>query len=140
MGYHLHITRAADWTHSSELPITAAEWLKLVRLDSQLTQDRAYGPYSARWSGSPGTHRWLAWSEGRITTQYPDGPLLEKLVAIAEQLGAKVQGDGGEVYSGAEPVDEWLEDKTLPFTPRPVMITQRLPWWKRIMRRRAVRR
>jgi hypothetical protein len=139
MAYQLHITRAADWMNSSELPITAAEWLKLVRTDSELVQDSIHGPYFVRWTGSPGRDRWLEWADGRVDTRYPDGALLRKLVAIAHQLGAKVQGDGGEVYSGDEPVDEWLEDNTLPFTPRPVMITQRLPWWKRIMRRRVAR-
>jgi hypothetical protein len=139
MAYQLHITRAADWTHSSELPITAAEWLKLVRTDSELVQDLRHGPHFVRWAGSPGRDQWLEWSEGRINTRYPDGALLKKLVAIAERLGAKVQGDGGEVYSGAEPVDEWLAANTLPFTPRTVIITQRLPWWKRVMRRRTAR-
>jgi hypothetical protein len=135
MAYQLHITRAADWMHSAELPITSAEWLRLVRTDPELTHDRAYGQYFVRWSGSTGRH-WLEWSEGRINSKYPDGALLKKLVAIASRLGAKVQGDGGEVYSGDEPVDEWLEDQTLPFTPRQVMLTQRLPWWRRVMRRR----
>jgi hypothetical protein len=136
MAYQLHITRAADWANSGELPITAAEWLTLVRSDSELIQDPRYGPHFARWSGSGGRNRWLQWSEGRISSRYPDGALLRKLVAIADRLGAKVQGDGGEVYSGAEPVDEWVEANTLPFTPRTVIITQRLPWWKRIIRRR----
>jgi hypothetical protein len=139
MAYQLHITRAADWMHSEELPITATEWLKLVRTDSELVQDHARGPYFVRWAGSQGRERWLEWADGRINTQYPDGALLKKLVAIAERLGAKVQGDGGEVYSGAEPVDEWVEANTLPFTPRTVIITQRLPWWKRLVRRKARR-
>jgi hypothetical protein len=139
MPYQLHITRASDWMNSSELPITAAEWLKLVRTDSELVQDSPYGPHFARWSGSTGHDRWLEWADGRINTQYPDGALLKKLVAIADRLGAKVQGDGGEVYSGDEPVDEWAEENTLPFTPRTVSITQRLPWWKRLVRRRASR-
>ena len=139
MAYQLHITRAADWTNSSELPITPAEWLKLVRTDAELVQDPKHGPYFVRWAGPTGKYRWLEWSDGRINSRYPDGALLKKLVIIAERLGAKVQGDGGEVYSGAEPVDEWVEANTLPFTPRTVMITQRLPWWKRVMRRRAGR-
>ncbi|MFN2565833.1 MAG: hypothetical protein ABR499_12625 [Gemmatimonadaceae bacterium] len=139
MPYHLHITRAADWMQSSELPITAAEWLKLVRTDSELIQDSLHGPYFVRWARSEGPDRWLEWADGRINTRYPDGALLKKLVAIAEQLGAKVQGDGGEVYSGAEPVDEWSEANILPFTPRSVMLTRRLPWWKRIARRRGTR-
>ena len=139
MAYQLHVTRAADWTNSSELPITAAEWLKLVRTDAELVQDPKHGPYFVRWADPTGKHRWLEWSDGRINSRYPDGALLTKLVTIAERLGAKVQGDGGEVYSGAEPVDEWVEANTLPFTPRTVMITQRLPWWKRVIRRRAAR-
>jgi hypothetical protein len=139
MAYQLHITRASDWMNSSELPITTAEWLKLVRTDSELIQDPHHGPYFVRWEGSPGPERWLEWSDGRINTAYPDGALLKKLVAIANRLGAKVQGDGGEVYSGDEPVDEWAEDNELPYTPRAVMITQRLPWWRRVLRRRGAR-
>jgi hypothetical protein len=137
MAYQLHVTRASDWMHSDELPITAAEWLKLIRTDSELVQDPRHGPYCVRWSAAVGGDCWLEWTEGRINTQYPDGALLKKLVAIAERLGAKVQGDGGEVYSGDEPVDTWAAENTLPFTPRTVIITQRLPWWRRIMRRRV---
>jgi len=139
MAYQLHVTRAADWMNSSELPITAAEWLKLVRTDPELVQDARYGPYFVRWAPARDRDRWLEWAEGRINARYPDGAFLRKLVAIAELLGAKVQGDGGEVYSGAEPVDEWVEANTLPFTPRTVIITQRLPWWKRVIRRRMAR-
>ena len=140
MPYQLHITRAADWMNSPELPITTTEWLKLVRTDSELIQDPRYGTYFVRWEGSPGTERWLEWSEGRINAGYPDSAFLKKLVAIASRLGAKVQGDGGEVYSGDEPVDEWAEDNELPYTPRTVIITQRLPWWRRVLRGRPVRR
>ena len=139
MAYQLHVTRASDWMRSDELPITAAEWLKLIRTDSELVQDPRHGLYFVRWAGAAGGDCWLEWADGRINTKYPDGALLKKLVAIAELLGAKVQGDGGEVYSGDEPVDEWAEDNTLPFTPRTVIITQRLPWWKRLVRRSASR-
>ncbi len=139
MTYQLHITRAADWMHSSELPITAAEWLKLVRSDPELTLDPTRGAHFAHWSGSTGRDRWLEWEDGRINSPYPDSTLLQKLVAIAERFGAKVQGDGGEVYSGAERVDEWTEEDDLPYTPRQVMITQRLPWWRQILRKRVAR-
>jgi hypothetical protein len=139
MAYQLHVTRASDWMQSGELPITAAEWLRLIRTDSELVQDSRQGPYFVRWSGAAGRDCWLEWADGRINTKYPNGALLKKLVAIAERLGAKVQGDGGEVYSGDEPVDEWAEYDELPYTPRQIMITQRLPWWKRLVRRRASR-
>jgi hypothetical protein len=139
MSYQLHITRASDWMKSSEVPITAAEWLKLVRMDSELIQDSIHGPYFVRWSGSAGRDRWLEWADGQINATYPDRALLKKLVAIADRLGAKVQGDGGEVYSGDEPVDEWAEDDELPYTPRTVILTQRLPWWRRVLRKRVAR-
>jgi hypothetical protein len=139
MTYQLHITRASDWLKSEEVPITAPEWLKLVRTDPELVQDVAHGPYFVRWSASVSLDHWLEWSDGRINSPYPDGALLKKLVAIAHRLGAKVQGDGGEVYSGEEPIDEWAEYDELPYTPRSVIITQRLPWWRRVLRRRLAR-
>jgi hypothetical protein len=139
MAYQLHVTRASDWMNSGELPITAAEWLKLIRTDTELVQDPRHGPYFVRWSSPTGRDRWLEWTDGRINAAYPDEAMLRKLVAIADRLGAKVQGDGGEVYSGDEPVDEWAEDNELPYTPRTVIITQRLPWWRRVLRRRVAR-
>jgi hypothetical protein len=139
MPYQLHITRASDWMKSSDVPITAPEWFKLVRMDADLTPHSTHGPYFVHWRSSSDPDCWLEWSEGRINSPYPDGALLKKLVAIADRLGAKVQGDGGEVYSGEEPVDEWAEDNELPYTPRTVIITQRLPWWKRVLRPRVAR-
>jgi hypothetical protein len=135
MPYQLHITRASDWMNSTDVPITAAEWLKLVRTDSELIPDPSRGPYFVRWESSAGPEGWMEWSDGRINSAYPDSALLKKLVSIAERLGAKVQGDGGEVYSGLEAIDEWAEDDELPYTPRAISITQRLPWWRRLLRR-----
>jgi hypothetical protein len=59
------------------------------------------GPYFAQWNG-PSTHNgpWLDWQDGQIYAKNPDSTLIEKMIAIARQFDAKVQGDDGEIYSG----------------------------------------
>ena len=56
---------------------------------------------------SPGLSVWMAWSGGiawmdhrggRIVVKNPDTAILKKMCAIAERLGARVQGDEGEMY------------------------------------------
>ena len=101
MGNDYHITRAADWADSDAQPITAAEWLNLVKSDDTLTITGIQGAYFAVWHGdSRHEEPWLDWENGRIFTKNADAPLLEKMVALARQLNARVQGDDGEIYLG----------------------------------------
>ena len=53
---------------------------------------------------------WLDWFEGDIYTKNPDEPILAKMLGIASSLGAKVQGDDGEVYRSADFEDYFHED------------------------------
>jgi hypothetical protein len=99
MGYDLHITRRKHWPDAGN-DITAQEWLAYVKQDSELRLQPDNGPYFVEWRGASSTS-WLDWSGGRIYTKNPDAPLIEKMVAIARQLGAIVQGDDGEIYEGA---------------------------------------
>lgn len=102
MGYDVHITRASQWTDSDTNPITAAEWLSLVKADDTLTITGIQGAHFAVWHGeSSHEEPWLDWADGRIFTKNADAPLLEKMVALASQLNARVQGDDGEIYLGA---------------------------------------
>ena len=103
MGYEFHITRASDWTESDRRPITAEEWLAAVAGDPELRIDEQNGPYFAVWSGpcSYDGGGWFDWSDGRISTKNPDQAILGKMLRLASQLGAVVQGDEGEVYSEA---------------------------------------
>jgi hypothetical protein len=40
---------------------------------------------------------WLCWDEGQIYTKNPEPEFIDKIVVVAKSLGAKVQGDEGEV-------------------------------------------
>jgi hypothetical protein len=98
MGYDLHITRRKRWTDRGD-DITADEWQAYVRGDSELRLQPESGPSFAVWSGPSGLDDlWLDWSDGRIYTKNPDNALVDKMVAIAQQLDAAVQGDDGEIY------------------------------------------
>ena len=100
MGYDLHITRRRHWVDRGA-DITANEWLDYVRSDSELRLEPETGPYFAAWIGlSELDGPWLNWSDGQIFTKNPDAPLVDKMVAIAQQFDATVQGDDGEIYDG----------------------------------------
>jgi hypothetical protein len=104
VGYDLHITRAEHWTEAAQAPITAEEWLAVVRADPEWTLEPANGPYFALWA-SPDARQpgWLDWHDGALYTKAPDSALLRKMVTLATQLGAHVQGDDGERYDGTRP-------------------------------------
>jgi hypothetical protein len=101
MGYNLHIIRRNNWEEKGN-DITSEEWLLLVANDTELQLQPANGPFFVIWKGSinPGLY-WLNWSNGEITTKNPDDALIDKMVTIAHHLGAKVQGDDGEVYKSS---------------------------------------
>ena len=86
-------------------PIAAEEWLAYIEKDPELTLSGENGPYFAKWSGESTTgEAWLDWHAGNVETKNPGEALIDKMVAIARQLGATVQGDDGEIYhSGHEP-------------------------------------
>jgi hypothetical protein len=52
------------------------------------------------------------------------------MVAIAERLGAKVQGDDGESYDGSEPLDD--DDNTAAEQLPASAPASRRPWWRRL--------
>jgi hypothetical protein len=68
------------------------------------------------------------------------------MVSLAEQLGAEVQGDEGERYTGAEPLDAYLglaepvpPAPAAPESPRPEPAAPEPPatrpraWWRRLV-------
>jgi hypothetical protein len=109
MGYDLHITRAGHWADSEQEPISAEEWLAFVERDPELIIDPQYnGPYFALWLKHwvGGDYAWFNWFQGAISTKYPDRKTLGKILEIAKDFDAKVQGDEGEVYRRAEDLPE----------------------------------
>ena len=98
MGYDLHITRRAHWSEKGD-DISPNEWLTLVENDPELQLDNSNGPYFAVWQGpSTKTCYWLTWTDGQIYTKNPDDLIIGKMLKISRKLGAKVQGDDGEIY------------------------------------------
>ena len=124
MGYDLHITRRKDWSESGR-DIGAEEWLAYAKKDPELSLSPEDGPYFVRWSGkSKYPDPWLDWFDGNIYTKNPDEALIDKMVAIAREFHARVQGDDGEVYqSEHEP----------PVQPKPRLL-ERVRDWARGLR------
>ncbi len=98
MGYNLHITRRSYWADIGN-DITCAEWLDYVLTDRELKLLGPSSPLLAIWDGpSVLIDPWLDWSDGQIFTKNPDALLINKMIEVAERLGAVVQGDEGEAY------------------------------------------
>ena len=102
MGYDVHITRAEHWADNEGVEISPDEWLHIIQADPELLPVPENGEYFVIWRGSTKyTETWFNWSDGNITTKYPDRATLRKMLQLATALGAKVQGDDGEVYDQA---------------------------------------
>jgi hypothetical protein len=43
--------------------------------------------------------RWFHYRDGRVGAKDPDNEMIRKMWAIAQPLGARVQGDEGESYA-----------------------------------------
>ncbi len=124
MGYDLHITRAKFWSENEDCKITPEEWLAIAAQDPELGLERKNGPYSTNWSGkSVLSEPWLNWSAGNIYTKNPDWALINKMVEIANRLGAVVQSDDGEIYPGG--------DKA-PYFPKPSLHERLLSWFRQL--------
>jgi hypothetical protein len=86
----------------------------------------------AVWTAWPGEGRgngraWMDYHRGRIVVKDPDAALLRKMCAIAEKLGARVQGDEGELYPDAAAFGDGAPDVDLESSVR-----ARAPWWRRL--------
>jgi len=103
MGYDLHITRATHWTETQDKEIHPSEWMDCVEIDPELELDPANGKYSVTWKGQcTVSEPWFDWSDGNVYTTNPDQAILGKMLQIASQLNATVQGDNGELYQRPE--------------------------------------
>ena len=98
MGYDLHITRRAQWADDGGPEITLEEWGAYVASDAEVRPDADNGPTDFLWAAHPREPWPLWWDRGTVSTKNPDDETVRKLVAIADRLGATVQGDDGEVY------------------------------------------
>ena len=105
MGFDVHITRANDWAHNKDQEISAEEWLHYVEEDNELARDPQNGDYAAVWvDRARCPEAWLDWFEGNIYTTNPDQQTLAKMLRVASDLRARVQGDDGKAIESVEDV------------------------------------
>lgn len=109
MSYNVHLTRAELWTESMNNPISLEEAKSCFdqRDDFEYTNMLSLkGPFGTmslegdffHWSVEDFSVP-FSYKEGRITVHRADEFVIEKMVEVSAVLGARVQGDDGELYS-----------------------------------------
>jgi hypothetical protein len=98
-GYDAHITRKAEWSSQSGPRITFAEWQAYVLTDAQVKRDplNTENDFLVQLPGES-FPLWFEPGLGELRTKDPSDHALLKLIQIAKQLHARVQGDDGEFY------------------------------------------
>lgn len=116
MGYEVHIIKRHVWEDCEEdSKISLQEWLTYVQSDDELELTNGYQenipgvdisfksiPGFCLWTGhttkvNEDKPRFDYW-RGTINVKYPDDETILKMIAIANKLNCKVQGDDGEFY------------------------------------------
>lgn len=102
MGYNLHITRAASWLESEDVPIRQSEWEEVADDDPSFNRGG-----EIRWDDQGvqreyvilGIRAVFSWNLGRVDIwgDFP-GQLYEVAVRVAGRLNAHVAGDEHEYY------------------------------------------
>jgi hypothetical protein len=119
MSYETHIHRADDHFDAAENPIPREEWDAWVanapdfhfsEADHVTFQyeDGERNERLASWTEHPdGADFALYYYDGAIVAGNPDEHMIRRMVRIADDLGARLQGDDGEFYgSEGEPLTE----------------------------------
>jgi len=113
MGVELHITRAEFWADNETAAISPDEWLAYVATDPELALQPEFGRHfkgHVIWTGpSKYEEPWLHWSQGNISTKWPDTALYRKMLRVASALHAHVQDDDGRAYTSEH---DWSFDPT----------------------------
>lgn len=144
MGYDVHITRKEEWFSDEGEAIPLEEWQAYVAADPEMRLDgvaeattpegtvlRVENPGLAVWvaySGhdDSGNMAWFSHHGDKVSVKNPDDEILRKMHAIASALGARVQGDEGELYDAdGQPRAPETADR-----PPAAAGAPRRPWWK----------
>jgi hypothetical protein len=135
MGYDLHIMRRKLWLDTGD-EIALEEFVQYVRADPEFRYPGENGDDYADWrSPTSGYESWLCWADGQIHTKNPEPEFIDKMVAVARQLQAKVQGDDGEVYLSATEIQKEpsavISPASQPVRTPPEFV--RWPLWKQLV-------
>ncbi len=108
MSYDIHITCRESWLDEDGPEIDLQHWKIIVASDPSLAEfidfDEDDDPegfeFLVEWSGHPhGDKYYFDYEDCGLTVRRADEPAIEKMKQIAVLLGAKVQGDDGEIYA-----------------------------------------
>jgi hypothetical protein len=117
MAYEVHIHRAADYSDAAESLIPREDWEAWNAPDFRFSEsDYVTFQYEdgerkerlAVWTAHPeGEEFALYYYDGAVVTGNPDTHTVQRMVKIADDLGARLQGDDGEFYGpDGEPLAE----------------------------------
>jgi hypothetical protein len=103
MGYELNIIRKSNWDdHEEPSNISLDEWLSYASSDPELQRNQKEGEGWFDWIAYPDPDPiglpWFDYYKGFISTKNPNFWVIQKLLAIAGALNAKVFGEEGEEY------------------------------------------
>ncbi|MBO9566571.1 MAG: hypothetical protein J7621_27605 [Niastella sp.] len=142
MGYELHIVRRNNWDDlEEESSISLEEWLTYVQSDNELELTNGYlirfPDVEPVFHNMPGFCYWtvypkevnhkpsFSFGHGMISIKYPDDDIIRKMIAIANKLKARVEGDEGEFYD--ERYFDRKGEKAIEGSKKQAEST---PWWK----------
>jgi hypothetical protein len=104
MSYSVHIVRQT--AEGQETPIPLDEWNAYIEADPDLKRPEPGHPnYSETLvllpsdAASPDDWQWLSWTNGSISSDYPQQPMLKKMGQVARQFGAVVMSDDGDIWT-----------------------------------------
>ncbi|MCO7557250.1 hypothetical protein [Metapseudomonas otitidis] len=98
-GYDLHITKKDFWADESGPCISREEWSNYVKTDNEIQRDDKNSIDD--FLVSLELEKFPIWYNPELCEIYTKDPsenAINKLVKISKILGAKVQGDDGEIY------------------------------------------
>jgi hypothetical protein len=99
MAYDVHITRAEFWAENEGYEISLEEWRRYVAFDIEIEPDPQNSSTDFLFFRHPIGPVPLWWESGQVYAKNPDKLMIQKMIEIAEKLGARVQGDDGELYN-----------------------------------------
>lgn len=118
MGHDVYITRAPHYLDGAQAPISKQDWRALVAGDPELRTPDPGVPDYAEWTGPTSVRTpWIDLEDGNLFARNPDHSFIRKLIDIAGRLSARVQGEGGELYSvegGLVVLEAPLDDASAP--------------------------
>lgn len=98
MSYDIHITRAEFWAENRNAKIRLEEWINVAKGDARL-EHRGDNVFAAVGFGSTGEDVPILWYAGDVYSENPNQAVVRLMEDLAQRLGARVQGDDGEIYA-----------------------------------------